>query len=271
MRRWSWGRRGGSTRGTSGARRGAADVQGPPRKNEQTVVAEGSAETRCEARPCVWVSWRLRSRHRLHGGPRGRRARQLRNADRVSADRRRPDVDGGGRRTRLPLTVRTSQCAVDLEIRGNLERNYADVLTRRRAGGARRARAARRRPQGADGARGSSAGRDARPRPAAHRVPRPGGAIAADRHHRAGRPRRRRSPAARFRPTCSGSGSRAPGPAARPERAGRRRASATSPTPCCPAPTAGCSTARTRSARCRRCRSTTSATSSWPSIAIRCS
>ena len=43
-------------------------------------------------------------------------------------------------------------------------------------------------------------------------------------------------------------------------RAARSRASATSPTRCCRAPTAGCSTARTRSASCRRCRSTTSAT-----------
>ena len=59
------------------------------------------------------------------------------------------------------------------------------------------------------------------------------------------------------------------GPGREARRPGRRRASATSPTRCCPAPTAGCSTARTRSVRCRRCRWTTSATSSWPSIATR--
>ena len=50
------------------------------------------------------------------------------------------------------------------------------------------------------------------------------------------------------------------GPGGQAQRPGRSRASATSPTRCCPAPMAGCSTARTRSARCRRCRSTTSAT-----------
>ena len=61
------------------------------------------------------------------------------------------------------------------------------------------------------------------------------------------------------------------GPATRPGAPRPSGACATSPTPCCRAPTAGCSTARTPWARCRRCRSTTSATSSWPSPAIRCS
>ena len=75
---------------------------------------------------------------------------------------------------------------------------------------------------------------------------------------------------ARFPRTSSASGFKAPVP----RRSRMRRwktASATSPTRCCRAPTAGCSTARTRSARSRPCRWTTSATSSWPSIAIRCS
>ena len=50
------------------------------------------------------------------------------------------------------------------------------------------------------------------------------------------------------------------GPGSPAERVRRCKASATSPTPCSPAPTAGCSTARTRSARSPRCRWTTSAT-----------
>ena len=48
-----------------------------------------------------------------------------------------------------------------------------------------------------------------------------------------------------------------------------KRASATSLMHCCPAPTAGCSTAKMPWARSRRCPWTTTATSSSPSIAIR--
>ena len=57
----------------------------------------------------------------------------------------------------------------------------------------------------------------------------------------------------------SASGSRARDPP-RNRTHRRTRAFATSPMRCCPAPTGGCSTARTRSDSCRRCRSTTSAT-----------
>ena len=70
----------------------------------------------------------------------------------------------------------------------------------------------------------------------------------AARRSRSGRPRRPVRRQRDSRRTCSGSGFRAP---ARRRGRGRRRrkASATSPTRCSRAPTAGCSTARTRSAR----------------------
>ncbi len=122
----------------------------------------------------------------------------------------------------------------------------------------RRAGAARRRSQGRDGTRETSAG-----------VHGPS----------AGSASRFSIPTRRFRERPSRSPTRAPGisPAAtfplissgngfkeRGRQRGRRRTwsgvCGTSRTRCSLAPTAGCSTARTRSARSRRCRSTTSAT-----------
>ena len=90
------------------------------------------------------------------------------------------------------------------------------------AGGARRAGAAERAAPGADVGPHRSAGPRALATASASRSSTRRATIAGHRHHGAGRARRAGSPAARSRPTCSGSGSRAPA-----RRPGRARPSST--------------------------------------------
>ena len=160
--------------------------------------------------------------------------------DRIGRGHRSAHLDAYARLMAMPARL--------LEIRG-ISR---DQLSRRpHAGGARRARgagAARRRPQGGDGG-AHRAARGARARPAADRLPR--SAVASSRARsikvqdaRDGKFVGSEIPA---RPAAAVDSGHRPGRQA--ERAGRDAASATSPTRCCRAPTAGCSTARTRSAR----------------------
>ena len=211
-----------------------------------------------------------------HGGvdaARRRRADQHRRAHGISIDCHRPDVDRDARWSRPAGAhgshhrLRSSECRVPSKSAARWKRPIRTFSRPTRCAHSRRSRtstpiaAASWRPASRAGPRGraiASASRfSIRPRRSRGRTSRPG------RHATA------RSPAARFPRTCSASGFRAPGPAARPARR-PRRACATSPTRCSLAPTAGCSTARTRSARSRRCRWTTSAISSWRFIAIRC-
>ena len=193
--------------------------------------------------------------------PMERRDARLPSAGRAPA--RTPRIGG-------PLMIGSRQGdAHALQVRGDLLRSYGDVFTPeamaalaalapldapRRALMAARIQRRARAPATASASRSSTPRRRFR------------GTDITVQDARDGKFERQRDPG---RP-ASGSGSRA-----RARRRGRTRpwsrASATSPTRCSPAPTAGCSTARTRSARSRRCRSTTSATSSWPSRATRSS
>ena len=123
---------------------------------------------------------------------------------------------------------------------------------------AARAGAVRSHPAAADDGAAHATG-GTRERTPPHRLSRPrspSGRHVDDRSRRArGAVRRQRNPA---RPQAPMDPGHRPGGAAR--RHTRNRACATSPTRCCRAPTAGCSTAKTHSVSFRRWRSTTSAT-----------
>ena len=137
--------------------------------------------------------------------------------------------------------------ARSFEIRGNLESEYPDVFTRE-------AMAAIEVLSKLDAERKAVlAGRTARRAARSRNKERidfldPSATIGANQHQGSGCARRQFHRHRDPRRPAAGSGFKAP---ARPPSRMRRskRASATSPMRCCPAPTAGCSTARTRSAR----------------------